>query len=142
MASLAVGSMASAPDSKAPMKTEDVASVRALMGRHFTALNELDPEKRKELVTEVYDSHIMLIDPHVIVDGRAELEKLYDGIHKQFPDFVFRVVDIIEVHHEFARMHWELTKPGASEKQTGDDFIKIKEGRISEIIVFINGLTK
>ena len=141
-ASLVFGSMPHAQEGKEKMKTEDAASVRALLGRHFTAINELDPEKRKALIAEVYDPHIMFIDPHGVADGRAELDKLYDGIHKRFPGFVFRVVDDIEAHHEYARVHWELGIPGASEKRSGDDFVKIKDGKIVTLIIFINGQTK
>ena len=141
-ASLAFDSMADPQDGKDSMKTEDVAAVRALMGRHFIALNELDPEKRKALIAEVYDPHIRLMDPHVGVDGRAELEQLYEGLHKRFPGFVFTVVGDVDVHHDVARIHWTLGKPGASAMQAGDDIVRIRDGRIIEIVVFFNGQSK
>jgi len=119
-----------------------VASVNVVLGKHFKAVNELDPEKRKVLVEEVYDPHIHFVDPQGIANGLAELEKLYDGLHKQFPGFVFHKVGEIEAHHDVARIHWELVKPEASEKPTGDDFVKIENGRITEVYVIVNGQTK
>lgn len=124
------------------MKTKEVASVNAVLDKHFKAVNELDPEKRKVLFEEVYDPHIHFVDPQGIANSLAELEKLYDGLHKQFPGFVFHEVGEIETHHGFARAHWEHVKPGASEKSTGDDFVKIKDGRITEVYVIVNGQTK
>ena len=106
------------------------------------AVNELDPEKRKVLFEEVYDPHIHFVDPQGIANGLAELEKLYDGLHKQFPGFVFHEVGEIEAHHGLSRVHWELVKPGASVKPSGDDFIKIEDGRITEVYVIVNGQTK
>ena len=124
------------------MKTKEVASVNAVLDKHLKAVNELDPEKRKVLFEEVYDPHIHFVDPQGIANGRAELEKLYDGLHKQFPGFVFHEVGEIEAHHDVARVHWELVKPGASIKPTGDDFVKIEDGRITEVCVIVNGQTK
>lgn len=141
-AALALGSVAQAQGGGNTLKTEDVAAVRALMYRHFSVLNELDPEKRKRLSIEVYDPHVTLIDPLVLVDGRAELEKLYEGIHQRAPGLVFRVVGDIDVHHDVARIHWGLAKPGASDTQTGDDIVRIKEGKIVDIIVFFDGQTQ
>src|SRR6266481_4961747 len=94
---------------------------RAMNGiaSRLKAVNELDPEKRKVLFEEVYD-----------------------GLHKQFPGFVFHEVGEIEAHHGLARVHWELVKPGASVKPTGDDFIKIEDGRITEVCVIVNGQTR
>ena len=124
------------------MKTKEVTSVNAVLDKHLKAVNELDPEKRKVLFEEVYDRHIHFVDPQGIANGLAELEKLYDGLHKQFPGFVFHEVGEIEAHHGLARIHWELVKPGASEKPTGDDFVKIEDGRITEVCVIVNGQTK
>ena len=124
---------------KRSYENKEVASVNAVLNKHLKAVNELDPEKRKVFFEEVYDPHIHFVDPQGIANGLAELEKLYDGLHKQFPGFVFHEVGEIEAHHDVARIHWELVKPGASVKPTGDDFIKIKDGRITEVYVIVNG---
>jgi hypothetical protein len=100
------------------------------------AVNELDPEKRKVLFEEVYNPHIDFVDPQGIASGLTDLEKLYNGLHKQFPRFVFHEVGEIEAHHGLARVHWELVKPGASVKPTG------KDGKITEVHVIVNGQTK
>lgn len=123
------------------MKSNPHASVNALLNKHFTTLNERDPGKRKALISDVYDPHIILIAPLAIADGRAELDKHYGGLHRQYPGFVFRAADDIAVHHDFARISWELAKPGAPRAQTGEDIVRIKEGRIVKILVFMTGAT-
>ena len=70
------------------MKAKEVASVNAVLDKHLKAVNELDPGKRKVLFEEVYDPHIHFVGPQGIANGPAELEKLYDGLHKQFPGFI------------------------------------------------------
>jgi len=123
------------------MKTKQAIPLHAVLDKHLKAVNELDREKRRVLFAEVYDPHIHFVDPQGIANGLAELEQLYDGLHKQFPGFVFRDVGEAEAHHGVARIHWELVKAGASVKPTGDDFIKIKDGKITEVYVIVNGQT-
>jgi hypothetical protein len=68
---------------------------------------------------------------------KSTIRTFISSIRKGLP-MVFE----IETHHGFARVHWEHVKPGASEKSTGDDFVKIKDGRITEVYVIVNGQTE
>jgi hypothetical protein len=54
-----------------------VASDIALAQKHFKAINETDIQKKKALFEEVYDPKVHFASPRGIVDGRAELEKLF-----------------------------------------------------------------
>ena len=119
---------------------KEVASDIALSRKHFKAVNETDPKKRKALFEEVYDPDVHFASPRGAVDGRAELEKLFAEIHKK-PGVVFQDIGEIEAHHGIARIHWALINSGVSGELTGDDFIKIKDGKVSEVYIIVNGWT-
>ena len=120
----------------------EAASDIALSQKHFKAVNETDPKKRKVLFEEVYDLNVHFASPRGTADGRAELEKVFADIHKKSPGAVFQDIGEIEAHHGIARIHWALIKSGVSGKLTGDDFIKIKDGKVTEVYIIVNGWTK
>src|SRR6266481_310704 len=99
---------------------KEAASDIALSQKHFKAVNETDPQKRKVLFEEVYDPNVHFASPRGIVDGRAELEKLFAEIHRKSPGVVFQDIGEIEAHHGIARIHWAAIKSGVSDKLTGD----------------------
>ena len=124
------------------VSTKETASDIALSQKHFKAVNETDPKKREALFEEVYDPNVHFASPHGVVDGRAALEKLFAGIHKESPGAVFQDIGEIETHHGVARIHWALIKSGVSGKLTGDDFIKIKDGKVTQVHIIVNGWTE
>ena len=119
-----------------------VTSNIALAQKHFKAINETDPQKKKALLAEVYDANVHFASPRGIVDGRAELEKLFDEIHKKSPGVVFQDIGEIEAHHDVVSVHWAMIDSGVSNGLTGDDFIRIKNGKVSEVYIIVNGWTK
>ena len=119
-----------------------MASDIELAQKHFKAINETDIQKRKALLEEVYGPKVHFASPRGIVDGRAELEKLFDEIHKKSPGAIFQDVGEIEAHHDIVRVHWAMIDSGVSNGLTGDDFLKIKNGKVSEVYIIVNGWTK
>lgn len=119
-----------------------VASDIALAQKHFKAINETDIQKKKALFEEVYDPKVHFASPRGIVDGREELEQLFDEIHKKSPGAVFQDIGEIEAHHDIVRVHWAMIDSGVSSGLTGDDFLKIRNGKVSEVYIIVNGWTK
>jgi predicted SnoaL-like aldol condensation-catalyzing enzyme len=119
-----------------------MAADTALAQKHFKAINETDLKKKKALFAEVYDPNGHFVSPRAIVDGRAELEKLFDEIHKQSPGVIFQDIGEIEAHHDIVRVHWATIDSGVSNGLAGDDFLKIKNGKVSEVYIIVNGWTK
>jgi hypothetical protein len=114
----------------------------ALAQKHFKAINETDLKKKKALFAEVYDPNVHFVSPRATVDGRAELEELFDEIHKKSPGVIFQDIGEIEAHHDIVRVHWAMIDSGVSNGLTGDDFLKIKNGKVSEVYIIVNGWTK
>jgi predicted SnoaL-like aldol condensation-catalyzing enzyme len=119
-----------------------MASDITLAQKHFKAINETDIEKMKALFAEVYDPNVHFASLRGIVDGRAELEKLFDEIHKKSPGVIFQDIGEIEAHHDIVRVHWAMVDSGVSNGLTGDDFLKIRNGKVSEVYIIVNGWTK
>ena len=138
IAIFARGTVATAGDQKASDPASDIALAR----KHFKAVNETDPQKRKVLFREVYDPNVHFASPRGVVDGRTELEQLFADIHMKSPGVVFQDIGDIEAHHGIARIHWAAVKSGVSDGLTADDFIKIKDGKVTEVYIIVNGWTK
>jgi hypothetical protein len=119
-----------------------MASDIALAQKHFKAINETDLKKKMALFAEVYDPNVHFASPRGIVDGRAELEKLFDEIHKKSPGVIFQDIGEIEAHHDIVRVHWAMVDSGVSNGLTGDDFLKIRNDKVSEVYIIVNGWTK
>jgi predicted SnoaL-like aldol condensation-catalyzing enzyme len=139
---LSTSSLVSAETSVEKAVNKEAAMDIALAHQHFRALNETDPQKRKALFEEVYTPDVHFVSPRVAIDGRAVLEKLFDDIHKKTPGVLFQEIGEIEAHHDIARVHWAIIISGVSSAQTGDDFLKIKDGKVSEVYIIVNGWTK
>ena len=118
-----------------------MASDITLAQKHFKAINETDIQKKKALFAEVYDPNVHFASPRGIVDGRAELEKLFDEIHKKSPGVIFQDIGEIEAL-DIVRVHWAMVDSGVSNGLTGDDFLKIRNGKVYEVYIIVNGWTK
>src|SRR5258708_4599801 len=55
---------------------------------------------------------------------------------------IFQDIGEIEAHHDIVRVHWAMVDSGVSNGLTGDDFLKIRNGKVSEVYIIVNGWTK
>lgn len=95
--------------------------------------------ERQKLITEHWASTATYTDPLAEVSGHAELDALIDGVHAQFPGFVFTPVGDADAHHRQLRFGWGLGPDGGEPLVIGFDvLITDDDGRITDVRGFLD----
>ncbi|NHA04892.1 SnoaL-like domain-containing protein [Mucilaginibacter sp. HC2] len=113
-----------------------------LVNKHLQIWTETDNTKRLALAEKVYAYNIRIIDPGVILNGRAEVSNFIGGLLKQNPGFEFTLVKPIETHHNAAILSWQFGPKSKPDTITGQDIFTIAEDKIVSLLVFVDGVTK
>jgi hypothetical protein len=123
-------------------KIMNAQEIEQLAKSHLLIWSERDSVKRNALMKEVYAKNVKIIDPFFEIEGYDKLDDLIIGLHKQFPDYSFSIAKAIDSHHNIARLFWQLGTKETPNIITGQDIFKISDGKISELLVFIDNADK
>jgi hypothetical protein len=93
------------------------------------------------LTENIYADNIQVIDPEIILNGRKEVDEFINGLLNQHPGFEFSAVKAIETHHGMAILSWQFGPSSKPDTITGQDLFTITNGKISKILVFVDGAT-
>ncbi|MDB5088115.1 MAG: Glyoxalase/bleomycin resistance protein/dioxygenase [Mucilaginibacter sp.] len=118
------------------------AEAKKLVKDHLRIWNEPDHAKRLTLASEIYADTIQVIDPEVILNGRAKVNDFIGNLLKQNPGFEFTSAKPVETHHNKAILSWQFGPPSKPDAITGQDIFTIAAGRIVSLLVFVDGVTK
>jgi hypothetical protein len=118
------------------------ATTIELVNKHLEVWTETDSVKRLALVEKVYVYNIRVIDPEVILNGRAEVSNFIGDLLKQSPGFKFTTAKPIETHHNTAILSWQFGPASKPDTITGQDIFTIAEDKIISLLVFVDGVTK
>ncbi|NHA08093.1 nuclear transport factor 2 family protein [Mucilaginibacter sp. HC2] len=116
--------------------------IKNLVQAHLQMWSELSHTKRLALANNIYAANIEVIDPEVILNGRAEVSDFIGSLLKQYPGFEFTIAKPIETHHNRAILSWQFGPRTKPDTITGQDIFTISDGYITSILVFVNGVTK
>lgn len=114
----------------------------SLVNAHLQVWGETDDGKRLALAKEVYADDIRVIDPGVVLNGRAEVSDFIGDLLKKSPGFQFQIVKPIETHHNMAILWWRFGPPSEPDAITGQDIFTLTDGLITSLLVFVDGVTK
>lgn len=71
--------------------------------------------------------------------GRDSLITVIDGVHEQFPNFVFSLMGEIDAHHDQLRFRWGLGPAGSEPVVIGFDIVVLEpNGRIHDVRGFLD----
>jgi catechol 2,3-dioxygenase-like lactoylglutathione lyase family enzyme len=118
------------------------AMITELVTKHLEIWTETDSAKRLALAGEIYADNIRVIDPGVILNGRAEVSNFIDKLLTEHPGFEFMMAGPIETHHNTAILSWQFGPKSKPNTITGQDIFTIANGKIISLLVFVNGATK
>jgi len=121
-------------ESTAPATEEEISS---LVERHLLLWNEQDADKRKTILNDIYAADIEMVDRHFIAVGREEVEGFIVGLHQKNPDFRFSHAKPINIHHNIARMFWQVGNEAKPDAVTGMDLFVIENGKVQKLYVFV-----
>lgn len=121
------------------MSEEDVDYAGLLHANLTRVFGEADAQKRRVAIAELYAPEAILYEPGHIATGHAEIARTIDALVAGFPpDFAFAAEGPAVGHHGLARLRWRGGPPGAPPVVTGTDVVRIENGRIKTIHVFLD----
>jgi SnoaL-like domain len=105
--------------------------------RYIDSFNETDPDRRGQLIEDLYAEDCAYTDPNVELFGREQLAAFIAGTQARFPGHRFSLAGRVDAHHDQARLTWHAYPPSASEPEyVGFDVISAS-GRIKRVYGFI-----
>ncbi len=97
------------------------------------------PEERPGLLAQHFSTELTYTDPVAQVVGHAGMHALVDGVHQQFPGFVFTAVGQADAHSNLLRFRWGLGPEDAEPIVIGFDVVVLDEaGRIRDVHGFLD----
>jgi nuclear transport factor 2 (NTF2) superfamily protein len=111
-----------------------------LVERYLDTWNEKDPEDRDAALAALWTEDARYVDPLATVAGRDQISALIGAVQEQAPGHVFRLLDVVDAHHNVVRFRWELVPASGGESvavgfdvaETADD------GRIATVLGFLD----
>lgn len=107
--------------------------------RYLATWNATDAGERRALIEAHWSRSVTYVDPLADATGHDALASLIEGVHGQFPGFVFTPVGTAEGHQRHARFQWGLGPEGSEPVVVGSDVVVLDdEGRIASVFGFLD----
>jgi len=106
--------------------------------RYIASFNETDATRRRELLDALYATDSTYTDPHVDLNGPAEIGAFVAQTQERFPGFTFRLGGAVDAHHNQARFQWHAGPDDAPDQFVGFDVIVTDDGRIRNVYGFMD----
>lgn len=121
------------------MEAQMQQNIEGLINDYFQTLNELDENRRIELIQEVWTADGMFVSPVGKTQGYVECNDLIRGFHKQSPGTTIRRTSEIEIlHTDYLRFGFEAVQAGGVKLFGGTDFAVIRNGKLQLVTGFFN----
>ncbi len=119
--------------------TSAARTVHELLDRNVVEVfGERDVAARTAAIAEVYAPDAVLQLGAEVVRGTAALDEHVADLLEGAPGFVFRTLGEAEVDGRHGTRAWGFGPEGSPPVVTGRDVIRVEDGRIVEIIVFVH----
>ena len=105
---------------------------------YIATWNETDPARRRALLEQGWGEAATYRDPMAGVEGHAALDALIAGGHARFPGFRFALMGPAGGYEGVVRLAWSLGPDGVAPPIEGSDVIVVREGRIAQVIGFLD----
>jgi hypothetical protein len=119
----------------------DTTTLEATIDSHLDAYFEPDPDRRTNLIEQVWAEDGHLFDPPLDAKGHAAIDEMFAAVQEMFANHSFRRTTGIDTHHGIARYGWELVDPNGSVALAGMDVAVVgADGKLSRIAGFFGDL--
>jgi SnoaL-like domain len=109
-----------------------------LVERYIASFNETDAARRRQLLDTLYVSHSTYTDPHVDLQGTAQIDDFISQTQARFPGFTFGLAGPVDAHHDQARFQWHAGPADDPDQYVGFDVIVTDDGRIRSVYGFMD----
>jgi hypothetical protein len=119
--------------------TSATSTVQDLMVRNiFGVFGQRDAAARAAAIAEVYAPDAVLHLGADVLRGTEALNEHVQNLLDSTPGFVFQTLGEPEVDGMLGTRAWGFGPEGAPPVVTGRDVIRVEDGRITEILVFVH----
>ncbi len=117
-------------------------TVEDLMVRNILGVfGERDAAARATAIAEVYAPDAVLHLGAGVVRGLEALNEHVQTLLDNTPGFVFQTLGEAEVDGALGTRAWGFGPEGAAPVVTGRDVVRVEDGRIAELLVFVHAPT-
>lgn len=100
--------------------------------------NERDPQKRLEVIRELYNSDAVLNEPEASATGHEAISNAVTELLGSLPpEITFTAMGPAIGHHSLGRLRWQSGPPNGPAVVKGMDIAHFINGRIQSLYVFI-----
>jgi hypothetical protein len=119
----------------------DSAALERSIDTYCRAWSEPDPDKRRELLQEVWGERATYTDPRADISGLEELVAHIGGILAGRPGARVVRTSAVDSHHGLARFAWRVVQADGAMLPEGIDFAEVSsDGKLSRIVGFFGPL--
>ena len=101
---------------------------------------EIDPERRRAAVDEIFHEDAVFYEPGGAYRGRDEIHRIAGVIRARHPDFRYQPLAPPEEVGDGGRVRWVSGIPGKPPEYAGTDFIVARDGKIAGLYLFFDEL--
>ena len=114
-------------------------SISTLLLRNLREVfGQADASKRKAAIAELYAEDSVIILPHGRFEGHDALDRIAGELRSGHPAFVYTPHSRPQATGNAGRLAWGSGLPGQPPAYTGLDVIVERNGKIAELIVFLD----
>jgi hypothetical protein len=100
---------------------------------------ERDAEKRITAIRDLYAPDAVVYEPDAIATGHDAIAHAVEALLTSLPpDFVFTAIGPAVGHHGLGRLRWRAGPPEGPVAVTGTDVVRLEDGRIHSLHVFLD----
>jgi len=112
---------------------------KSIADRHLMLWSERESSKRLQIMDKIYSEDIVMVDPHLIATGHAQVDDFIQNLHQANPDFLFSAAQPVDAHHDIVRLYWQAGPATKPDLVTGMDLLFIEKGKVQKLYVFVDG---
>ncbi|WP_035347297.1 nuclear transport factor 2 family protein [Edaphobacter aggregans] len=99
---------------------------------------ERDRAKRLAVISEIWATDGVFIDPEGRHSGYAALDEAVESLLRRFPEFVFVEREPLDAFHGLGRLGWGFGPAGQEPAVTGLDVVVVAGERITALYTFLD----
>jgi SnoaL-like domain len=115
-----------------------MAEAQKIAEQYIKVWNETDQASRQQLLRTGWTADARYVDPLTKASGPREISAMIGEVQQRFPGFRFKLAGAPNGHNDHIRFSWNFGPPDADPPIEGSDVLTLTEGRIAQVIGFLD----
>ncbi|HUN50533.1 MAG TPA: nuclear transport factor 2 family protein [Candidatus Sulfotelmatobacter sp.] len=117
-----------------------MSAVQKIAEDYIRLWNETGAAARAGILQAAWTGDASYVDPLARVSGHEAISALVGGVQQRFPGFRFKLRGKPDGHGDYLRFSWSLGPDGIEAPIEGSDVLVTRDGRIAQVIGFLDKL--